>query len=127
MKIYCQNCGKPTEYIAMNKPNFCFNCGSSFGSGATSTASQVQQVVQLQLDDEEESSGGVPNINKLQVDIDVDKVQTTTMQDLMGTSQEGIKEPPRASSGLSAEELVRSTLAEGKALRGKQQTPKDDA
>ena len=76
MKIYCQNCGKPTEYTAMNKPNFCFNCGSAFGGGGVSNAAQAQPEAQVLsrdgLEDEDEVSS-VPNLGKLLVDIDVER------------------------------------------------------
>jgi hypothetical protein len=29
LKIYCSECGSPTEY-SLNKPKFCTNCGNSF-------------------------------------------------------------------------------------------------
>ena len=35
MKIYCQECGSPTEY-ASKKPNFCSGCGFNFTTKASS-------------------------------------------------------------------------------------------
>ena len=128
MKIYCQNCGKPTEYSAMNKPNFCFNCGSAFGGGV-SNATQVQQEAQIHpsvsLEDADEVDS-VPNVSKLQYDLDVEQVSAIKMQNLMGTAQDGVAEPPRGDSGLSDEELVRSVLSEGKSLKAGKQSPDND-
>lgn len=129
MKIYCQNCGKPTEYSAMNKPNFCFNCGGAFSEGGASNATQlVKQEAPTRVSDgleDEDEVTSIPNISKLEVEIDVEKAASATMQSLIGTAQEGVVEPPRGSSGLSDEELVRSVLKEGRALKGKQIPDKD--
>lgn len=111
----------------MNKPNFCFNCGGSFSPGASSTASQVQQqAIQLDNDSEENDVLNVPDIKKLQVDINVQENAGIKIENLMGTSMGGPHNEPRGDSGLSDEELVQGLLNEGRALRSSKQRPDND-
>jgi len=119
MKIYCQNCGKPTEYTALSKPNFCFNCGTPFAGGiSTANTNQVSpSASSTVLDNDDDEITEIPNINKLQVDINVEEVQGIKIENLAGTSQGNLSEPPRSVEGLSAEELVESFRKEASALR----------
>lgn len=120
MKIYCQNCGKPTEYTALSKPNFCFNCGAPFaGSVSTATVNQTPQSgsTPLDNDDDDNEISKVPNISKLQVDINVQEVQAIKLENLAGTSQDGFSEPPRIVDGQSSEELINSFLKEASSLK----------
>tara|TARA_Y100000004_G_C8707113_1_gene324291 strand:+ start:236 stop:604 length:369 start_codon:yes stop_codon:yes gene_type:complete len=119
MKIYCQNCGKPTEYTALNKPNFCFNCGTPFAGGVSAAnVNQVpQQTSSAALDNDQDEITEVPNINKLQVDINVQEVQAIKMENLAGTSQDGFSEPPRTVDGQSSEELINSFMKEASSLK----------
>ena len=119
MKIYCQNCGKPTEYTALSKPNFCFNCGTPFAGGiSTANTNQVSpSASSTVLDNDDDEITEIPNINKLQVDINVEEVQGIKIENLAGTSQGDLSEPPRSVEGLSAEELVESFRKEASALR----------
>ena len=119
MKIYCQNCGKPTEYTALNKPNFCFNCGAPFAGGVS--VASVNQVSQspspTALDNDSDEISEVPDINKLEVDINVQEVQAIKMENLAGTSQDGFSEPPRTVDGQSSEELINSFMKEASSLK----------
>ena len=119
MKIYCQNCGKPTEYTALSKPNFSFNCGTPFAGGiSTANTNQVSpSASSTVLDNDDDEITEIPNINKLQVDINVEEVQGIKIENLAGTSQGNLSEPPRSVEGLSAEELVESFRKEASALR----------
>ena len=115
MKLYCQNCGKPTDYTALSKPNFCFNCGAPFAGGvSTATVNQATQPSGPVLDDE---INEVPDIHKLEVDINVEGVTAIKLENLAGTQQDGFSEPPRTVGGQSSEELIRSFLKEASALK----------
>ena len=50
-------------------------------------------------------------------DINVEEVQGIKIENLAGTSQGNLSEPPRSVEGLSAEELVESFRKEASALR----------
>ena len=117
MKIYCQNCGKPTEHTALSKPNFCFNCGTPFAGGVSAASlSQASQSSSTALDNDDEIFE-IPDINKLQVDINVEEIQGIKIGNLAGTSQGGLSEPPRSTEGQSRDELIDSFLREASALK----------
>jgi hypothetical protein len=104
MKIYCQKCGSPHE--SANKPNFCFNCGNSFG--AKSVASSPVQSKQLpkptrsqyrsssEEDDYDEDEDGSPintdlafSASKLDVEIEKDYNSTIKIENVIGSSTGG--------------------------------------
>lgn len=82
--IYCSECGKKHEY-SFAKPNFCSSCGSPFGMAKLKKAKKPSR--EEEYDDEEDeyedededfedddgsftNSKSVPNIRKIQVDIE---------------------------------------------------------
>jgi hypothetical protein len=86
MKIYCQKCGSGTEY-SFNKPKFCSACASSFSIVATVAPKVIKNTPKItQVDEEEEiSTERVPDISKLDFEIDVKPNKGSKMQNLMGT------------------------------------------
>lgn len=101
LKIYCSECGAPTEY-SLNKPKFCTNCGNSF-FGAKKEEKVVQKVLlqkptitakrqniePLDIDDDEfetEEINHVPDITELNFDIQIQPDISETIGNIMGTS-----------------------------------------
>jgi hypothetical protein len=67
LKIYCTDCGQPTEY-ASKKPNFCQGCGHAFTAEAAQKKAATKPVVVAE-DDEEETASEVPKLEALEVEI----------------------------------------------------------
>ena len=74
--IFCSSCGNKIQYN-LAKPNFCTKCGNSLGSIAvakkTSPSKNMEEDFDYDdLDEDETSVAHVPNIRKLEVDIESD-------------------------------------------------------
>ena len=67
MKIYCPDCGTAIDYAA-KKPNFCLSCGNPLSS---SVAKRAPAVVSSPEEVDPESDFKTPDIDKLDVEIDV--------------------------------------------------------
>jgi hypothetical protein len=110
MRIYCQKCGNGTEY-SFDKPKFCSGCGSSF-SIAPSVAAKVTRPTPkiTQVDEEEEiSTERVPDISKLDFDIDIRSNKGSKLNSLMGTHNgQSSEEPISRSQGLNKAEALES-------------------
>ena len=96
MKIYCQKCGSPHESV--NKPNFCFNCGNSFGtkSVASSPVQSSQYRTSAEEDDYDEDEDGSPintdlafSASKLDVEIEKDYDSKVKIENVIGSSTGG--------------------------------------
>jgi uncharacterized Zn finger protein (UPF0148 family) len=106
MKIYCQKCGSPHE--AVNKPNFCFNCGNSFNGKSVSSSSssslpkntqkntRSQYRTSNEEDDYDEDEDGSPintdlafSASKLDVEIEKDHNSTIKIENVIGSSTGG--------------------------------------
>jgi hypothetical protein len=86
MKIYCQKCGNGTEY-SFDKPKFCSGCGSSFTIAPSIASKVIKSTPRItQIDEEEEiATERVPNISKLEFDIDIKSNRGSKLNNLMGT------------------------------------------
>lgn len=86
MKIYCQKCGSGVEYT-LNKPKFCSGCGTSFAITNASVPKIIKNIPKITQNDEEEeiSTERVPDISKLDFEIDVKPNKGYRMDSLMGT------------------------------------------
>jgi hypothetical protein len=73
MKIYCPDCGTAINYAA-KKPNFCQSCGNPLSS---SVAKQLPAAVAPPEEVDTESDFEMPDIDKLDVEIDVFKNKVT--------------------------------------------------
>jgi len=87
MKRYCLSCGAPTEY-SLKKPTFCSSCGKSF-EGSSPMVVQKSLIPKktiarnineenLEIEDDFDDIDGeditsVPNINKLDVEIEQER------------------------------------------------------
>lgn len=104
MKIYCQKCGSPHE--SANKPNFCFNCGNSFGAKVaaassvqnkpTPKATRPQYRAPIVEDDYDEDEDGAPidtdlafSASKLDVEIEKDHGSKIKIENVIGSSTGG--------------------------------------
>ena len=85
--IYCSECGKKHEYN-FAKPNFCSSCGSSFGAAKLKKQKPKEEEEEGDYEDEDEedfeddgesftNSTRVPNIRKIQVEVETSAVYST--------------------------------------------------
>ena len=83
MKIYCTECGAPTEYVS-KKPNFCSACGYSFIAKASLSPKQPDQ--NLDEDSEEndvkELDPRIYAMKGLEVDVTVNKPRGITFGEM---------------------------------------------
>ena len=86
MKIYCQKCGNGTEY-SFDKPKFCSGCGLNFSIASSHIPKIIKPAkIITQIEDEEEISvEKIPNISKLEFDIDIKSNRGSKLNNLMGT------------------------------------------
>jgi hypothetical protein len=89
--LFCPSCGTKLEY-ANAKPNFCVKCGVQLNTSYASNTAQDQPAIVENVDfgEDETNSQSIPNINKLQVDLEVDNSKTFTLGSLAGENA-----PPR--------------------------------
>ena len=115
MKIYCPECGSASGY-AGKKPNFCYSCGHSF-SVASSEGEKQQE-------DLPEKIENIPNIAKLDVEIDTtDGYKKYKFGEVMGTlnpealaeSEDVFIHPEKRTN----EQILQSIKKESKTLREK--------
>jgi len=106
MKRYCTSCGSPTEY-SVKKPIFCSNCGVSFDKTQVNAVvpksivekRTINPVIANNLDyeiDNEIDDINIPNISKIQVDVESDnnsKAKGIKLGQLLGTSTQAEKKP----------------------------------
>ena len=84
--IYCSECGKKHEYN-FAKPNFCSSCGVSFGAVKLKKQKPKEEEEDDYEDEDEEdfeddgesftNSTRVPNIRKIQVEVETSAVYST--------------------------------------------------
>jgi hypothetical protein len=78
--LYCSECGKKHEY-SFAKPNFCSSCGGAFGIAKLKKSQKPDPDEEYDDEDEDDedfedddgsftNSKSVPNIRKIQVDIE---------------------------------------------------------
>lgn len=86
MRIYCQKCGNGTEY-SFDKPKFCSGCGSNFAIASSFVPKVSKPAPRITQEEEEEeiSVERVPNISKLDFDIDIRSNKGSKLNNLMGT------------------------------------------
>ena len=72
--IFCPECGAKNSYT-LKKPNFCQSCGETFAAFGMANASVSKP--SLAATDGKNSEGSIPNISKLEYDIDLPKSKVT--------------------------------------------------
>ena len=66
--IFCPECGAKNSYT-LKKPNFCQSCGETFAAFGMANASVSKP--SLAATDGKNSEDSIPNISKLEYDIDL--------------------------------------------------------
>ena len=100
LKMYCPSCGSLNLY-AGEKPRFCQSCGFSFSY----SGEQVENV----QEDENSELEDIPNISKLDVDIQRYEAPKETLGQVAGTASpetNRIKSQPNSSPRTSEEILA---------------------
>ena len=82
MKTYCPDCGTKMEYTA-KKPKFCIDCGYAFAGVAKQQKANYQKSIE---EEEEDAPVSLPNIQGLEVEIEVDKPTGFEFGSLIGTA-----------------------------------------
>lgn len=119
LKVYCTECGSPTNYTA-SKPKFCSSCGTSFDKLVVNKvlmqkptadkpvapkriAPKIQKATDIENDDEYDDYddpeddinkiNNVPSIRRLDVEIDQGPSvqQKTKIGDIIGSAKGGAK------------------------------------
>jgi len=113
MKIYCQKCGNATEY-SFDKPKFCSGCGSSFVVASSSIRNVVKPAIKITQNDPEEeiATERVPDISKLDFEININSQKGVKLNNLMGThngqsTEETTFSSPRISKEQALEDFKR--------------------
>ena len=129
MNIYCKSCGAPTAY-GSKKPKFCSHCGQPFGSEAQAKTQpakrpvpQKQVIAQESYEDEEiiEDSVQIPNISRLEADIDIGRSSGVKLGEIAGTANENDEAYVRPSevSEKSSEQVLKQLQQEAGSIRQK--------
>ena len=86
---YCKYCGAKNSYIGV-EPKFCSHCGEPFGSkklvkritrGSIANSKNVSNDVN---NDDTTNMDYVPNISRLQYDVDIAEKKTFTFEEIAG-------------------------------------------
>lgn len=135
LKIYCSECGSPTEY-SLNKPKFCVNCGNSFFGTKkeekvvkkvllqkpTITA-KSQNIESLDIDDEFDIKeiNHVPDITELNFDIQIQPDTSEKIGNIIGTSseKENLLRSSRGKIKINRKEQLENFKKEAGAIRPK--------
>lgn len=143
LKIYCSECGSPTEY-SLNKPKFCTNCGNSFLG--TKKEEKVALPVQMQKptitkakrpniepedyeDDDSEITevNEVPDINNLDFDIDVNEHKGEKIGNIVGSSNKNDLRKYRSLEKVDSKKVLEDFAKEGGAIRPASRTTTNSA
>lgn len=103
LKLYCSECGIPTEY-SLNKPKFCSNCGNSFFGNKKeekvvqktllqkpTLKAKRENIEPLDIEDEDYEVTDVnemPDLDGLNFDIQIQPDSKETIGNIVGTSKE---------------------------------------
>ena len=143
LKIYCSECGSPTEY-SLNKPKFCTNCGNSFLG--TKKEEKAALPVQMQKptitkakrpniepedyeDDDSEITevNEVPDINNLDFDIDVNEHKGEKIGNIVGSSNKNDLRKYRSLEKVDSKKVLEDFAKEGGAIRPASRTTTNSA
>jgi hypothetical protein len=83
MKIYCQGCGAKIEFSVRDKPRFCHGCGASLSLGSDRSVKANTSPVD---DDSDYDAKRVPSISQLDIDVEVNRVGSESIENVMGTA-----------------------------------------
>ena len=95
LSTYCQHCGSKNEYSTV-KPKFCSSCGQmlagDYNEAKTSTQSKPSSFARKPIQQEVHDEDGtdvyeVPNISKLEYDVEYEKDSTFSLGSIMPRNQ----------------------------------------
>lgn len=130
MKLYCQKCGSGTEY-SFERPKFCAGCGNSFGASIAQRPQPKQKTVPSSRitpnEDEDEAIERVPNISKLDFDIDVSQRKGQKIGNLVGTKdQNAFEDNPQSAGQMTKQELLEQFKKEAGFYPARQEINEED-
>ncbi len=120
LQIFCQNCGYKHQYTD-NKPKFCSECSASFNSSPSKTVlgktavSTNDNLIQ-DNDDNDEEIDKIPDIKKLDVEVDL-KRRKQTIGDLAGTTQQEVVRPVFNNKKLSKKQFLEAFRREAGSIK----------
>lgn len=130
LKIYCSNCGSPTEY-SLKKPSFCSSCGNSFFNSVSHQkiirpiSKNIKSLEQEEDFDNDQDINNVPAINKLDFDINFEKNPVEKISDLASSAKDNpYREPGFFVDNHSAKNILEEFAKEAGAIRPKQRSRK---
>jgi len=91
LKIYCSECGAPSEYN-ISKPKFCSNCGAPFNK--TNISKEKKPVIDaIFIEDDDDNSDLEVNLEDIDlreedIEYNCDKIRSFKMKDIIGTGSE---------------------------------------
>jgi hypothetical protein len=129
MNIYCKSCGAPTAY-GSKKPKFCSHCGESFSSTVKASkptkrpSPQKKQVIAQETYEDEDvinDSPQIPNISKLDADIEGGRARGVKLGEIAGTANEEDESYIRPTDGaeVSSEQALKQLQKEAGSIRQK--------
>jgi len=141
LKIYCSECGSPTEY-SLNKPKFCTNCGNSFFGAKkeekvalpvqmqnpTITKSKRPNIEPEDYEDDDTEITEVnemPDIDSLSFDINIQPDIVEKIGDIIGSSdQENNLRKNKSKITINKKEQLENLSKEGSAIKPKSRNRK---
>ena len=86
MNVYCPKCGSKNDYFQSKRSNSCVKCKSPmFSSKAREHTKTVKMAIQ---EDQREFGDKIPELSKLDVDIEVIKARTIKLGELIPPSKD---------------------------------------
>lgn len=126
LKIYCSDCGSPTEY-SLKKPIFCSSCGNSFFKGSISQKNTTISKIKEEYSDEDftDEINNLPSINKLDFDINFEKNPVQKISDIASSAKDNpYREDNFFIEDNSPKNVLEEFAKEAGAIRPKQRTRK---
>lgn len=130
MKLYCQKCGSGTEY-SFDRPKFCASCGGSFGHSSISAQAAKQRTVPApkitrKEEEDDQEVERVPDISKLDFEIDVSQRKGEKIGSLVGTKDPNASEDRSQGAGLTREQVLESFKKEAGFYPARQEINEED-
>ena len=117
LKIYCAQCGSPTEY-SLIKPKFCSSCGNSFYTNLKIVSKiEPKPIFNIKNNNDETEDytedytevSKVPEITNLDFDIDIEKNSVQKISDIAGSAKSN---PYRELDNIPAEKNTKNIIEE---------------
>jgi len=109
---FCQHCGTKHEYTS-SKPNFCTNCGTSFGG----VSPQINQNTSALVEDEPVKVSSMPKLSKLDYEIINNNYQEVTLGSVIKEEKLNISTPRRRHISKTGD-AVKDCIEQCKPARG---------